>query len=274
MSDINDLGRRVLRAIVSAPIAWLAPIQIAVRLGGDRDKTLDAIAELDAAGWLEPWELEGDLYVILTPRAADHMGVRLVAGGKSDTMRWASVDEDEPCPRVGGRGQGEVDALDLIPDSAPGPEAEAEAAERAERIARRPAQPGEAPEPLNLPRPSILLGSGLTPWPGPRSPHDRSPCPGCGSEPISEKAYCLVCDRWGLDYLLLASRGQSAPVRRAPRPTPNQPRDGSAEAAARAARKEKHRRKLADREAQERRKNPGVSHPAPSGDRSVRRPVV
>ena len=271
MNDLTELGHRVLRTIVSAPIAWLAPIQIAVRLGGDRDKTLDAVADLDAAGWLEPWELEGDIYVILTPRAAEHLGVRLAPGGRSDTMRWVSIDETEPCPRVPGRGQGDVDALDLIPDSAPGPEAEAVAAERAERIARHPDRSGDASDLSTLPRPSILLGSGLTPWPGPRM-HPGHACPGCGSKPIAEKAYCLVCDRWGLDHLLMASRGKVPPVRPS-RPTPNQPRDVTAQAA-RAARKEKHRRKLAEREKQERGGGKDSPKSTPAGARPSRRPVV
>lgn len=274
MIDLSDRCHCVLRAIITAPIAWQAPAQIAARLGGNREATLDALAELDAAGWIEPWELEGDLYVILTPRAAEYLAVRLVPGGRSETLRWASIDDPEPCPRAPGRGQGDVDALDLIPDTAPGPEAEAEAAERAERIARRPFPSGERPDLSTLPRPSILLGSGLTPWPGPRTPHDHKSCPGCGSKPISEKAYCLVCDRWGLDHLLTASRGQAPPARRASRPTPNQPRESLTQASARAARKEKHRRKLAEREKQARGGGLDGSKTSPSEARPSRRPVV
>ena len=265
MNDLSDLCQRVLRALIAAPIAWQAPIQIAAKLGGDRDATLDAIADLDSAGWLAPWEMDGDLHVILTPLAAERLGVKLVPAGKSETMRWAPIDDPEPNPRAPGRGQGDVDALDLIPDPSPGPEEEAEASERAERLVRLSAQDVEASMLSTLPRPSILLGSGLTPWPGPSESNGRA-CPGCGSEPISEKAYCLVCDRWGLDPLLAALQGKAQTAHRPRRPTPNAP-SGLAQRTARAARKAKHCRKLVEREKQERTGRQGGSKPLSAGVR-------
>ncbi len=107
-----------------------------------------------------------------------------------------------------------------------------------------------SPSESSFPRPAILLGSALTPWPGPLAAKGRI-CPGCRSKPISERAYCLVCDRWGLDHLLAGPGSQSASTPRARRVTPNAPSD-AALAAAKAARKETHRRKLAEREALER----------------------
>lgn len=254
MNDLSELGRRVLRALTTAPVAWQAPIQLAVALGGDRDATLDAIADLDAIGWLAPWELAGDLYVTLTPRAAGRLGVKLVPGGRSETMRWAPIDDPEPSPRAAGRGQGDVDALDLIPDDSPGPEAEAEAAERAERVAAARARAGQDVAISTLPRPSVLLGAGLTPWPGPAESAagaEAGACPGCGSGPIPEKAYCLVCDRWGLDHMLEAPARPLAAGRHR-RPTPNAPRVALGDPSARAARKAKIRRKLARLADQER----------------------
>jgi hypothetical protein len=262
MNDLSEPCRRVLTALIAAPVAWLTPSHLAARAGGNRDATYDALAELDSAGWLDPWEIDGDVYVTLSTFAAERLAVRLVPGGKSDTMRWVPISDPEPCPRVLGRSQGVE--FDLIVDSRPGPDMEAEVAERAERLARRPAEtaPDSAPgeKKATLPHPSILLGSGLTPWPGPGQ--SRGPvCPGCKSEPISEKAYCLVCDRWGLDALL-AARADVAPVRRA---TPNSRPACGDRCAAKLARKEKHRRKMEERIEQEHAKRKEGARPIAHG---------
>ena len=271
MNDLSEHCQRVLRALIAAPIAWLAPTQIAARLGGDRETTYDALADLEAAGWLDPWEMEDDLYITLSTYGAERLRVQLVPGGRSDTMRWASIDDRQPSPRAAGRGQGDVDALDLIPDSSPGPEAEAEAAERAERLVHRSETAGEPPALSTLPRPSILLGSGLTPWPGPGESRGPS-CPGCGSRPIPEKAYCLVCDRWGLDPLLDATRA-SRP-RRVARPTPNVPATATDVASARAALKQRQRRKLARKAEGERAERKDQPRPLPDSLRPRRTPSI
>ena len=158
MFEHSDLCLRLLRALTAGPVAWQTPAQLASKVGGPRAAALDALSDLDVTGWLAPWELDGELYVTLTPHAAERLGVRLVPAGRSETVRWVPLDDPEPCPRAPGRGQGDVDALDLIPDPAPGPEAEAEAAEprRAddppERRARRPlgVVPAEADDPPGL----------------------------------------------------------------------------------------------------------------------------
>ncbi len=256
MFDLSETCLRLLRALTAAPIAWQTPAQLASRIGGPREPAYDALADLDAAGWLDPWETGGEQYVTLTPHAAERLRVRLVPAGRSETLRWVPVDDPEPCPRAPGRGQGDIDALDLIPDPAPGPAAEVEAAERAERMLRRNVDGSRVPSESWFPRPTILLGSGLTPWPGPRAEKGRT-CPGCFSMPISERAYCLVCDRWGLDSLLSGSGANSARPGRPRRLTPNAPSD-DALAAAKAARREKHRRKLAEREALERARGKSV----------------
>lgn len=261
MNDLSDLCRRLLRALIAAPIAWQTPPQLAALVGGPREAALDALAELDAAGWLDPWENEGELFVTLTTYAAERLGVRLIAGGRSETLRWAPLDAHEPCPRAPGRGQGDVDALDLIPDPSPGPEAEIEAAERAERLGPVRVADFEAPSLANLPRPAILIGSGLTPWPGPGQTLGPT-CPACRSRPLPEKAYCLVCDRWGLDDFLAASRARTTAPGRPRRATPNT-RPGTAEsAAARAARKQKHKLRMAHKQARE--KLPRPVRPAPA----------
>jgi hypothetical protein len=121
---------------------------------------------------------------------------------------------------------------------------------------RRNPRAKQEPSESSFPRPTVLLGSGLTPWPGPLAAKGRI-CPGCRSGPISERAYCLVCDRWGFDYMLAGPGGQPGATPRPRRATPNAPSD-AALAAAKAARKEKHRRKLAEREAFERARGKSV----------------
>jgi hypothetical protein len=250
MFDLSEICLRLLRALTAAPIAWQTPAQLASRIGGPRESAFDALADLDASGWLDPWETDGEFYVTLTPHGAERLGVRLTPGGRSDTLRWVPVDDPEPCPRTSNPGQGDVDAFDLIIDTIPGPDEEAEAMERMEQLVRREVRlPANRSEP-RYPKPTVILGSSLTPWPGPLAA--KAPiCPGCRSGPICERTYCLVCDRWGLDHLLAGPGGVSPSTTRARRPTPNAPSD-AALAAARAARKEKHRRKLAERAAIER----------------------
>lgn len=266
MTELSERSRCVLRTLIAAPIAWLAPSHLAAKIGGDREKTLDALAELDSAGWLDPWEIDGDLFVTLTTYAAERLGVRLAPGGRSDTMRWVPISEPEPSPRTPGRGQGDVDALDLIPDPSPGPEAAVEAAERADRLVSRPTSGADPISISSLPRPAILLGSGLTPWPGPEE--SRGPvCPGCKSQPIPEKAYCLVCDRWGLDPMLAAANGQAAPTRRTARPTPNCRPCAGDRCGAKLARKEKHRRKMEKQIEVDRAKKKETPRPSPASVR-------
>jgi hypothetical protein len=244
MFEITDPGRDLLRAIVSAPLGWQTPVEISALLGLDLDRTSEALADLDAGGWLASWETERALYVTLTPHAAERLRVRLVQVGRSEVMRWRSLDEPEPpAPHVSTVSSGRADFLDLIADPAPGPEAEAIGAEHAQRLAAtKAAEGGEAWLAL-LPRPTILLGLGLTPWPGPRPAAGR-PCPGCNARELSMRSYCLVCDRWGLDHLLVAARGRAFRPAGPRRSTPNEPRDVAGQAtAAKASRKARRRRK-------------------------------
>jgi hypothetical protein len=245
MFDSADPRQQLLNAIVAGTLGWQTPQQLATRLGLDLDQTCDLIADLNAQGILDPWETEQELYVTLSPRAAERLNVHLVQVGRSEVMRWRSWDEPEPPPKnASTRPSERTDALNLIADPTPGPEAQAMAAERAERLNSLLADdPADAKWLETLPRPTILLGLGLTPWPGPRRTPDKA-CPGCGSVAISETSYCIVCDRWGLDHLFANVRRQGGlhtPPRRA---TPSVPDVGvKAVSAAKAARKAKRRRK-------------------------------
>lgn len=257
MTDLNDDGLRLLRTIADAPLAWLTPAQVAESLGDDLDATLDRIAGLDASGWLDPWEIGGTLHVTLSALAVERLRLRLEPIGRSGSYRWASLDDPEPpFVHAGGRPHEGMTSLDFVADPAPGPEALAEAAERVGRISAAKREAGDPAWLDWLPRPRLLLGQGLTPWPGPLGTPSTSglPCPACGSAPIDDSAYCLVCDRWGLDHILLAHRQRrrtgptAAPSAGTPSiqcVTPKPPtREAEAAAKAKAARKARRRRRL------------------------------
>jgi hypothetical protein len=273
MNNLPDNWQRLLHSIVAGPLGWQTPAQLAAQLGLDLDTTHDILAGLDLGGWLEPWETGATLYITLSPLAAERARVRLTpvrfeSGAVSDSaMHWISIDEPVSSPRARGCSDEDREYLDCFIDPSPGPEAELEAAERDARIAERKLDAGDARWHHFLPRPTILLGVGLTPWPGPRQ-HQGPDCPACGSKPISESAYCLICDRWGLDHVfadhMKTSRARhpggktnpisasptvaktiplsSPPVRGKTYPIPSRPTLDQSEAA-KAGRKAKRRRK-------------------------------
>ncbi len=105
MFDLSETCLRLLRALTAAPVAWQTPAQLASKIGGPRERALDALADLDASGWLDPWETDGEFFVTLTPHAAERLRVRLTPAGRSDTLRWVSVDDPQPCPRAPGAGR-------------------------------------------------------------------------------------------------------------------------------------------------------------------------
>jgi hypothetical protein len=99
----------------------------------------------------------------------------------------------------------------------------AERSEQAAAVARAvaetrthvlPCSPNDAGRPDDWPLPSLLLGVGLTPWPGPGQEHDHeTTCPVCGSRRLGPHMYCLYCDRWGLDRLLTTNPGRKGASR-------------------------------------------------------------
>ena len=240
MVELSEEGRRVVEALLGAPLAWQSPAELASATGLDVEATTDLLATLDVGGWLAPWEREPDVVVTLSVAAAAKLGVRLVESGRHESPRWASVgDPDPPAPKATGVFRDERAAwLERVVD--PSASAE-EAAERAEEVAERHARPprsGGRFAPENPPTPTLLVGFGLTPWPGPGDGRKAS-CPACGSKRLGPSSYCLYCDRWGLDHLLL--EGQ-APRVRLPRDPENDARRGDLERRARKARRRARRR--------------------------------
>jgi hypothetical protein len=198
----------VLAAVIAHPTLWPTVEDLAGATGADAAEVEPALAELAAAGWVEPWEPDpdGPARCVLTPLAAARLGLRLDA----ESARWVPAAAPAEPPRKARRGKqvcetdlnGEPDdpgPLDSFPDpGAPDPAEVVAAADEVE--ARAPRKRSRADHPPALPRPTILLGERLI-WDGPRWTETK-PCPGCRGRRLTAARYCLVCERWGLDFLV------------------------------------------------------------------------
>jgi hypothetical protein len=201
MLELSKDGRRVVRALIGAPIAWQTPFELAAAMGLDLEATTDLLASLDVDGWLSPWERESDVVVTLSVAAAARLGVRLVESGQREAPRWSRIGEPEPpAPRASGVFRDERAAtLERVVDPSARPDEEVDA---------RPTDAAGSRERCvldGLPRPTLLVGLGMTPWPGPGDGRKAS-CPGCGSKRLGPTMYCLYCDRWGLDHLVVGAQ--------------------------------------------------------------------
>jgi hypothetical protein len=260
MIDLNENCTRLLQGIITAPLAWLTPEQLATRINLELDAVVEDLAELDLTGWIQPWELGDALYVTLTPHAAERLGVKLFMIGRSDGMRWMSIDEEEPGPyHASGRHEG-ITVLEFVADPSPGPLARIESNERLYRLSDQNAEASDTRWIDLLPPPRIFIGTALIPYPGPKLVPNQ-PCPACGSKPLPKACYCLVCDAWGMDYVLKAHKTHVA--ERYLRPSvPRQKKEDPRHAMA--ARKRKHLQKMAEKTQQataSSKKNSLKSHP-------------
>lgn len=232
MADLSEQWRAVLDAVRSGPVAWRSPAEVADALGWNVDQTSDELASMDVAGWVDIWEQDDGLVVTLSALAAEALGVRLVEVGSSESLRWVGRGEPEPPrPRARGVCQGARGAdFEFLLDPHPTPDVLAEAADE-------PIAAASDPE-AAAPRPTLLVGVGLVPWPGPARGVE-APCPACGSAHLDADAYCIRCDRWGRD----ATR--SAPARSAADPTgpPRPARSSTREEREARRRSERARRK-------------------------------
>ena len=199
---LSEVGRRIIDAVIDAPVAWRTPVELAERLGWTLEQTQDEIATLDAAGWLEAWELIDGPVVTLSVAATANCGVRLVEVGHNETPKWArSGDPDPPSLKSSGVFRSErAAALNLVADARPSVEFAAIEAEESADLAATTPDPARPRSVERWPRPTLLIGGGLSPWPGPREADDQD-CPACRLAHLPAQAYCLWCDRWGLDIL-------------------------------------------------------------------------
>ena len=204
---ISAAGQRIVDAVIDAPVAWRSPGELAERLDWSLEQTLDEIADLDAQGWLEAWELVDGPVVTLSVAATANCGVRLVEVGHDETPRWArSCDPDPPGYRASGVFRSHKAAsMGMVADGRPSAEYAAILAEDAENRATAIGDPRSRNSLEKLPKPTLLIGGGLSPWPGPKQIEGLD-CPACRSTRLPARAYCLWCDRWGLD-LELSSGG-------------------------------------------------------------------
>ena len=197
-----EVWTRIVEAIASGPTAWSTPDEVITAVQGDEDEILDELAAMDVGGLLDVWERPEGLVVTLSALAAERGGYRLVEMGRALNFRWTRKDDPESYPGKGSQVPrlAPAEQLGFVVDPRPIPEDEAEQSESAARYQanglfgtfRRGAGRGEPP------RPTLLIGLNLNGWPGPQSLQSRS-CPACGTRILPAHAYCLYCDRWGLD---------------------------------------------------------------------------
>jgi hypothetical protein len=197
MGDLPDNWLLVIKVLLDSPVAWRKPAEIAAALGQGEEETTDLLCEIDLAGWLVIWDVGEGPVVTLSALAAARLGVRLVEVGSGQTPRWARAgDPDPPSLRSKNVCANERAAsFEFVVDEAPPPDLTAELSERVEALQAVSSAQRRAGE---LPTPTLLLGLGLTPWPGPRLP-SVCVCPACGDRTLLSYMYCLYCDRWGLD---------------------------------------------------------------------------
>jgi hypothetical protein len=203
MSELPDAWIPVFDVLLDARVAWQTPVQIAAALGRSQEETLDLLCDLDVAGWLEVWEVDGGPRVTLSPLAAKRLSARLVEVGADGRTRWARAGEPEPPAPCATHvcADERAASLSYAEDPFPGVEAIADVAE-SHPLPPPPLGDDKETIPIHeLPRPTIFVGLDLTPWPGPPTVQNAV-CPVCGSRMLGPQMYCLYCDRWGLDHFL------------------------------------------------------------------------
>ena len=204
MSVIPDDLLPVMNALVDAPLAWRTPLEVASALGLGEEETMDILCDLDLAGLLDVWDQAEGPVVTLSALAAERMGARLVEVGMGETPKWARVGEPDPAALRSKHVciSEKAATLAFVADPSPTPDVAVERGERrADRARVLHANPTLWKKTDELPRPTMLVGVGLTPWPGPcKTP--GGVCPACGDRSLQPHMYCLYCDRWGLDRLL------------------------------------------------------------------------
>ena len=196
---------------VIVPLAALAEVA-----GVDPTSLDDALSELAALGLVSSWDPGSGAAATLTPMAAARLGLKLrrVTSGMAG-LAWVALDS--PDPRDRRRSRRVVNAtdvgfssLDQFAGPYPRPDEVAADAEDADRSSPRPARklPDSALNPDRLPRPTVLL-TGCAPWQRPPTGGVWH-CPACKGLPLRASTLCLICDRWGLDWLLVKIRAADA----------------------------------------------------------------
>jgi hypothetical protein len=221
--ELPETCLAVVKALVRAPVAWQTPDDLAAALGWNAEQTTDVLALLDAAGWVEVWEREPGPVVTLSPLGAERLGVRLMERGAEETPRWIGVGEPDQSPLRAKNVCSYLRAanLDFVADPLLPPDLAVEAAEHVTTfLCSAQTERFDLHVCDELPKPTLLLGQSLTPWPGPGHERDAI-CPACGTAELMPHMYCLYCDRWGLDDLMQTAR----PAHRLHHTRPGHPAD-------------------------------------------------
>jgi hypothetical protein len=207
MTEIGFDAADLLVALTSDQFVFQSVERLAGQLGAEVAELVARFGEMAAAGLVEWWEhpTKG-LGVCLSALTAGQLGLEMADDGR----RWVPAGSDEEPPRLRHRPRrvlvesdmddpGDPVALDELPD--PGAADPAEAVAAAEDVeSRAPRKRSRADYAPALPRPTVLLGERLQ-WQGPRWAESK-PCPGCRGRRLTAARYCLVCERWGLDFLV------------------------------------------------------------------------
>lgn len=221
---------RVLAELGSHPESCPLATDLADRLGCDVEDVWEALGEAERGGWAETWadDPRGPS-VALSALSASRLGLRL----SSDGRRWLGPGQVE---RTFGEAPPYVTMTDLTdPATWDGPDplasledsramqgidslALSEACEKMAADYVAGLDPASRPRPdglanlvkawqgfgssldrAKLPQPVLIFG--LSPaWPVRRPA--SGPCPGCRSRRLGPAAYCLICNRSGIDHLL------------------------------------------------------------------------
>lgn len=160
----------------------------------------DEIETLVDGGAIETVSADGCLYATLTPYSAATLSLKVAEIGSD--YRWVAASH-QPKQRRGKHNRKRVDLESL--DSADLADKRASTADTVASINESIGLAFPAPRKVsdsdlsgrNLPRPGVLL-TGCQPWVRER----WGACPACNGSRLRPSTYCLVCDRWGLDWLL------------------------------------------------------------------------
>jgi hypothetical protein len=234
MVPIPENWKKVLDFLVKAPVAWQSAEDIAQALLWNVEETNDLLCDMDIAGWISVWDIEPRPLITLSTLAAHHYRVILVELGPDEVPRWSLRGEPAPVPpkakfvSPSERHARQDKALD--PNLSPDLLME-QAEDQAQRATRYRQFLAATCRVEDLPHPCHFLGQSLTPWPGPPQSNRPERCPVCAGRPLQPHVYCLYCNRWGLDDVLMKLVALSENPRRGSAPS-SQPATPNASASA------------------------------------------
>jgi hypothetical protein len=128
--EFEEVGARIVQALIDAPLAWLTLEQLSCRLSLSLDEINDALAELDAEGMLATWEeCPKGLAVTFTPLGAYRLKIKICEVGPFEIQQWFSIGMPDPYPPPAKRVFRDPEKLGLVVDPSPGPVELAEIAE-------------------------------------------------------------------------------------------------------------------------------------------------